>query len=101
MVGASPQPTATRRATPNRRRLAYLPGLDGLRAVAVTAVVLYHAGMSWMPGGFLGVDVFFVIRGFLITRLLVAELADAGAIDLRRFWVRRARRLLPALMAMK
>src|SRR3712207_2714816 len=73
------------------------PGLDGLRALAVTAVLLYHAGLAWLPGGFLGVEVFFVISGYLITALLLAEWRVYGSIDLREFWLRRARRLLPAL----
>ncbi len=80
-------------------RLPYMPGLDGLRAVAVISVLLYHAEYSWAIGGFLGVEVFFVISGYLITSLLLAEWRDRGAIDLRRFWLRRARRLLPALFA--
>ena len=74
-----------------------LPGLDGLRAIAVLAVVVYHADLGWLPGGFLGVDVFFVISGFLITTLLLAERERLGRIRLRAFWMRRARRLLPAL----
>jgi peptidoglycan/LPS O-acetylase OafA/YrhL len=74
-----------------------MPGIDGLRAVAVAAVFLYHANVSWMPGGFLGVDVFFVISGYLITSLLIAELDSGGTIALARFWAGRARRLLPAL----
>jgi peptidoglycan/LPS O-acetylase OafA/YrhL len=74
-------------------------GLDGLRAVAVIAVVLYHADVTWMPGGFLGVDVFFVLSGFLITSLLLVELDRTGRIDFRAFYLRRARRLLPALFA--
>ena len=78
-------------------RLPYLPGLDGLRALAVLAVLLYHAGLPWMPGGFLGVEIFFVISGYLITTLLLAEWRRRGRIDLRAFWLRRARRLLPAL----
>jgi peptidoglycan/LPS O-acetylase OafA/YrhL len=77
-------------------RLPYLPGLDGVRALAVAAVLLYHAGVAWLPGGFLGVDVFFVLSGYLITSLLLVEHATADRIDLKRFWVRRARRLLPA-----
>jgi peptidoglycan/LPS O-acetylase OafA/YrhL len=81
-------------------RLRYLPGLDGLRALAVLAVLLYHADVSWLPGGFLGVDVFFVISGYLITSLLLAERSATGRIRLRRFWARRARRLLPALFAL-
>ncbi len=78
-------------------RLKYLPGLDGLRAVAVIAVVLYHAQSSWLRGGFLGVDVFFVISGYLITSLLLVEWRERGRIDLPGFWLRRARRLLPAV----
>jgi peptidoglycan/LPS O-acetylase OafA/YrhL len=78
-------------------RFAYLPGLDGLRALAVAAVVIYHADVGALGGGFLGVDLFFVISGFLITSLLLAEWERAGSIDLRAFWLRRARRLLPAL----
>ena len=77
-----------------------MPGIDGLRAVAVTAVFLYHADPSWVPGGFLGVDVFFVISGYLITSLLLAEFGDSGRVALWRFWGRRARRLLPALFAL-
>ena len=77
--------------------MSYLPGLDGLRALAVIAVLLYHAGLAWIPGGFLGVEVFFVISGFLITALLLSEWRRRGTIDLKAFWIRRARRLLPAL----
>jgi peptidoglycan/LPS O-acetylase OafA/YrhL len=78
-------------------RLPYLPGLDGLRAIAVIAVILYHAGVGWLPGGFLGVEVFFVISGYLITALLLSEWQRNLALDFRNFWIRRARRLLPAL----
>lgn len=77
--------------------MSYLPGLDGLRALAVIAVLLYHAGLTWIPGGFLGVEVFFVISGYLITALLLAEWRRRGRVDLKAFWFRRARRLLPAL----
>ncbi len=77
---------------------AYRPALDGLRALAVTAVVLFHGGVSAIPGGFLGVDAFFVLSGFLITSLLLAEHAGTGRIRLLAFWGRRARRLLPALL---
>jgi peptidoglycan/LPS O-acetylase OafA/YrhL len=76
--------------------LPYVPGLDGVRALAVAAVLLYHGGVSWMSGGFLGVDVFFVLSGYLITSLLLAQYRRDGRIDLRRFWIGRARRLLPA-----
>lgn len=81
-------------------RLPYMPGVDGLRALAVGAVVVYHFGAAWLPGGFLGVDVFLVISGYLITSLLLAELRQSGRIDLKRFWLRRCRRLLPALFLM-
>jgi peptidoglycan/LPS O-acetylase OafA/YrhL len=77
-----------------------MPGIDALRAIAVLAVFAYHAGVGWMPGGFLGVDVFFVISGYLITSLLLAEYRRGGHIGLGRFWARRARRLLPAVGAM-
>jgi len=92
----------TRRALPKPQgtpevRLPYSPGLDGLRALAVIAVLLYHADLAWIPGGFLGVEVFFVISGYLITALLLAEWRQRGRIDLKGFWMRRARRLLPAL----
>ena len=85
---------------PARPRSARIAGLDGLRAVAVIGVLLYHAGVSWIPGGLLGVDVFFVISGFLITTLLLDERARTGGTALRAFWTRRLRRLLPALIAM-
>jgi peptidoglycan/LPS O-acetylase OafA/YrhL len=78
----------------------YSPGLDGMRAIAVSSVVIYHLGAGWLPGGFLGVDIFFVLSGFLITSLLVNEWQTSGRIDIRRFYVRRARRLLPALYLM-
>jgi peptidoglycan/LPS O-acetylase OafA/YrhL len=76
------------------------PALDGLRGVAVVLVVLYHLGVDWLPGGFLGVDVFFVLSGFLITSLLVDAQRRTGRIDLRAFWIRRSRRLLPALLVL-
>jgi len=79
------------------RHFGYQPALDGIRAFAVAAVLFYHAGQSWAVGGFLGVDTFFVLSGFLITTLLVTEWMNRGTIDLLAFWVRRARRLLPAL----
>jgi peptidoglycan/LPS O-acetylase OafA/YrhL len=82
---------------PQDNRLPYLPGIDALRAIAVLAVFLYHAGIGWMPGGFLGVDVFFVISGYLITSLLLSEYRRGGHIRLGQFWLRRARRLLPAV----
>jgi peptidoglycan/LPS O-acetylase OafA/YrhL/lysophospholipase L1-like esterase len=82
---------------PQDNRLPYLPGIDALRAIAVLAVFLYHAGVGWMPGGFLGVDVFFTISGYLITSLLLSEYRRGGHVQLGRFWARRARRLLPAV----
>ncbi|MGZ4688981.1 MAG: acyltransferase family protein [Acidimicrobiia bacterium] len=84
-------------ATRHLVRMRYVPGLDGLRAIAVTAVLFYHADLNWIPGGFLGVDVFFVISGYLITSLLLAEFRNRGRIGLGQFYLRRARRLLPAL----
>ena len=86
-----------RRARP--ATLTRIPALDGMRAIAVIAVLLFHAGLSWIPGGTLGVDVFFVLSGFLITALLVAERDRAGRIGLGAFYLRRARRLLPAARA--
>jgi peptidoglycan/LPS O-acetylase OafA/YrhL len=82
----------------NAPHIAYRPGLDGLRAMAVAAVFLYHARIDWLPGGFLGVDLFFVLSGYLITSLLLVEWEARNSIDLLRFWLRRARRLLPALV---
>ena len=81
-------------------RLSYLPALDGLRAVAVTFVVAYHLEFGWARGGFLGVDLFFVISGFLITTLLIQEHDNAGRISLGSFWTRRFRRLVPPLVIM-
>ena len=71
-----------------------------MRALAVVAVLLYHGEISWMDGGFLGVEVFFVISGFLITALLLADRDRTGDTDVKRFWVRRGRRLLPALFVL-
>ena len=79
-----------------QRTLEYQPALDGVRAVAVTLVVLFHLGLPWMPGGYLGVSVFFTLSGYLITSLLLAEFGGVGSVSLRRFYARRARRLLPA-----
>src|SRR3954471_10725816 len=90
-------PAVDVRSSPDR---GYRPALDGLRAVAVTAVVGYHLGYGWLPGGFLGVDLFFVLSGYLITGLLLDEHGRTGRIGLARFWARRARRLLPALLIM-
>jgi peptidoglycan/LPS O-acetylase OafA/YrhL len=92
------QPPVTSASAPPR--LGRLRGLDGLRAIAVAAVLAYHLDLGVAPGGFLGVEVFFVISGFLITGLLAAEWRETGSISLPRFWARRARRLLPALFAL-
>ena len=81
-------------------RVPYLPGLDGMRALAVGAVMVYHANHGWLPGGFIGVEIFFVISGYLITLLLLGEEERAGFINLTAFWTRRFRRLLPALLTM-
>ncbi len=78
----------------------YLRGLDGIRAVAVLAVIAYHLNFGWASGGLLGVQVFFVLSGYLITDLLVAEYSRHHGIGLKNFWIRRARRLLPALFVM-
>jgi peptidoglycan/LPS O-acetylase OafA/YrhL len=79
--------------------MGYQPSLDGLRALSVGVVLLYHAGFSWMHGGFFGVEVFFVVSGFLITSLLLDETDRTGTVSFRQFWLRRARRLFPALAA--
>ena len=85
----------------SRRRLPRLPALDGLRAIALLAVMAFHAGFSWIRGGYLPLTAFFVLSGFLITALLLLEHDGTGRIDLRAFWARRARRLVPgALLAM-
>ena len=89
---------APARAAEGAPRPGRLPGLDGLRALAIVAVLTFHLDPSWLPGGFLGVDVFFVVSGFLITTLLVRERAATGGLDLPGFSTRRARRLLPALL---
>lgn len=81
-------------------RVPHLPGLDGMRALAVVAVMVYHANSGWLHGGFLGVEVFFVISGYLITLLLIAEHERDGRVDMKSFWIRRFRRLLPALYLM-
>jgi peptidoglycan/LPS O-acetylase OafA/YrhL len=82
--------------TTGRRSFAFRPDVEGLRAIAILAVVGYHVGLPFFSGGFVGVDVFFVISGFLITGLLVQEATSTGHVSLARFWARRARRLLPA-----
>lgn len=92
-----PATPSSHRQGPLISRMPYVGGLDGLRALAVSAVIVYHANHTWLPGGFLGVEVFFVISGYLITLLLVGEHERNGSISLRAFWRRRFRRLLPAL----
>ena len=77
-----------------------MPGLDGLRALAVLAVIAYHLGLGWAPGGLLGVGVFFTLSGYLITDLLLGQHETTGRLQLTDFWLRRARRLLPALFVM-
>lgn len=78
----------------------YIHSVDGLRAVAVIAVLLYHLGIDWIPGGFLGVDLFFVISGYVITGLILDSIERSGGLDLRAFYISRVRRLVPALVAM-
>jgi peptidoglycan/LPS O-acetylase OafA/YrhL len=93
--------TATVNPNPTARfGLGYHGGLDGIRALAIVAVLLYHGGVVWAGGGFLGVEAFFVLSGFLITSLLIGEWRGSGTLALRAFWARRARRLLPALFCM-
>src|SRR3954466_10985902 len=87
-------------ARPARRNaLPHLPALDGLRGLALAAVLVYHLDRSWLPGGVLSITVFFTLSGFLITALLLREVDDTGTVDLRTFWLRRARRLAPAAVA--
>ncbi|WP_374969945.1 acyltransferase family protein [Terrabacter sp. BE26] len=98
-TGASPRSGRARGGSPGSPgRPGRIEGLDGLRALAIVAVLVYHLNASWLPGGFLGVDVFFVVSGFLITTLLVREHESTGRVRLSQFWLRRARRLLPALV---
>jgi peptidoglycan/LPS O-acetylase OafA/YrhL len=83
-----------------KRGIQHIPAIDGLRAIAVAAVIFYHLGFTWIPGGFLGVDLFFVISGYVITRLLLDSIARSGGLDLRGFYKARARRLLPPMIFM-
>ena len=78
----------------------HISSIDGLRAIAVTAVVLYHLGISWIPGGFLGVDLFFVISGYVITRLILDSINQSSALDLRAFYAARIRRIFPGFIFM-
>ena len=93
----APRPLPAAKSRPDDAH-AYRPFLDGLRAIAVLGVLIYHLDRAWLPGGYLGVDLFFVLSGYLITSLLVAEHVRTGRIDLPAFWARRVRRLLPALL---
>ena len=98
-MATEPRPRPGLSSSPRSPRYGgRIEGLDGIRALAIVAVLVFHLNASWLPGGFLGVDVFFVVSGFLITTLLVREHQRSGRIDFRGFWVRRARRLLPALV---
>ena len=87
---------AKRSGTPEGEHLRYRPHLDGLRAVAVYLVVAYHSGLGVFSGGFIGVDIFFVLSGFLVTKILVRDLASVGHVRGRQFYARRVRRILPA-----
>lgn len=89
---------AAKEQAPTRPKSRYIPALDGLRTLAVVAVVLYHLNLTWAQGGLLGVTIFFVLSGYLITRLLLNEVAKTGRIDLKSFWIRRIRRLVPAVV---
>ena len=80
--------------------VSHIASIDGLRAIAVTAVVLYHLGISWIPGGFLGVDLFFVISGYVITRLILDSINQSSALDLRAFYAARLRRIYPGFLFM-
>jgi peptidoglycan/LPS O-acetylase OafA/YrhL len=104
-VAEAPEHRALERLRNLERRQAgpsmgYQPSLDGLRAISVLAVIVYHGGFTWISGGFFGVEVFFVVSGFLITSLLLDERTKSGFVDLKQFWIRRGRRLLPALFTM-
>src|SRR5699024_1175083 len=108
-AGSPDEPPLTRRryralqAARHALRISPVPrhfraDIEGMRAVAVLGVMLWHAGVSWLPGGFTGVDVFFVVSGFLMTSLLLDEARSRGRVDVGRFYARRARRLLPAAL---
>ena len=98
-AGAQPPGASERKSAPKSEKKSpkgsFRPDVEGLRAVAVGCVLLYHAGVPWAPGGYVGVDIFFVISGFLITGLLLKELEKSGTLSITRFYSRRAKRLLP------
>ncbi|MFG1928402.1 acyltransferase family protein [Cryptosporangium sp. NPDC048952] len=94
----APTVVLRRKQRTERLTLTHRPALDGIRAIAVLVVLLFHGGVSWLPGGWIGVDAFFVLSGYLITTLLLAEHERTGRIRLGAFWARRVRRLLPALL---
>ena len=100
MDQSSRTPANSNSAVTKHRSVRHIAAIDGLRAIAVCAVMLYHLGFNWIPGGFLGVDLFFVISGYVITRLLLDSIQRSGGLDLRGFYMARARRLLPALLFM-
>jgi peptidoglycan/LPS O-acetylase OafA/YrhL len=83
-----------------KKSTRHISSIDGLRAIAVAAVVLYHLGISWIPGGFLGVDLFFVISGYVITRLILDSINQSSALDLRAFYAARIRRIYPGFLFM-
>src|SRR5579884_1425897 len=85
---------------PAESKQRYMPGLDGLRAIAVLAVIAYHLQLGWASGGLLGVGIFFTLSGYLITDLLLGHRERFGTLGLRNFWLRRARRLLPELFVL-
>lgn len=84
-------------STTSRR---YMPGIDGLRALSVIAVIAYHLDLNWAPGGLIGVGIFFVLSGYLITDQIILRWKQDLRLDLKDFWIRRARRLLPAMFVM-
>src|ERR1700761_6002342 len=90
-------PPEQHRSPIGQTMLSYRPEIDGLRAVAITAVVAYHAGLKWVPGGFVGVDVFFIISGYLIGFIVYTDV-KARRFTFAQFYSRRARRILPALL---
>lgn len=76
-----------------KTKMRYMPGLDGLRAIAVLGIIIYHLNRKWLTGGFIGVDTFFVISGYLITSLLLKEYEERGIISLKQFWIRRVKKV--------